>query len=111
MHNNSKRKGKQMNKVTALTIVHTIGDNFALDTRELAGMYFGGDLKKAYSVLNSIGGLIGTDVNGEHASRKRVDGKLATLVWQVWEDSQGWTMEEAAEYIKQNGGDPMREVA
>ncbi len=97
-------------EVKVCDIVYAIGNRFSLDTREIALMFFDGDIKKAYSTLNGIAGLYAEDVNDAHKAMRRQDGKLACLVWQVSDDMQGWTMEDCINYCKKNGDNPNKEV-
>jgi hypothetical protein len=90
-------------QITALDLAHYVGNAFALVTSEVADALFDGDTSKALAALHATHGLYGDYVNGEERDR---DGKYNELVWQVYEDVQGWSRDEAREYLLARNQNP-----
>ena len=96
-----------MKQITALDIVHEIGDMFNLDTNEIAQEFFANDSDKALKFLKSTGGLHQNDDNWI-----QVRGQKQCYVWQIAQgDSQGWSRDEARSYCLDNAVDPDRVVS
>ena len=92
--------------VTTLDLVHYIGDVFSTDVPEIADTFFAGDVTHAARVLAQLPGVVSETVNDGRDEQ----GRYLPDVWQVFEDVQGWSRDDAAAYIRRQGGEPEKLV-